>query len=153
MNKDSIIAVRHAIVDDSLDLWHWRNDDLTRKMAINNDYIDYQNHKEWFNNRINSDDCKIYIGIYQDNKIGMVRFDLIENDSAKVSINLNYEFRGMKLSEDLLRVSIREFIKKKKIKLIAEIIPENIASTKIFERNNFVFKKTEDNIMTYTLNP
>ena len=33
MNKDSIIAVRHAIVDDSLDLWHWRNDDLTRKIS------------------------------------------------------------------------------------------------------------------------
>ena len=76
-------------------------------------------------------------------KVGVVRFNN-KNKYALVSINLNPIMRKKKLSYVLLAAGIKKFLKFKKIKLIAEIKKNNLASIKCFLKNGFYFFKSRN---------
>ena len=60
---------------DSDDVFMWRNNLDTRLMAKNSEKIKKSSHEKWFKERILSKNCYFYMGIYQEVKIGVVRFD------------------------------------------------------------------------------
>ena len=84
----------------------------------------------------------------QKKKIGVVRFN-IKRKFALVSINLNPSMRGKSLSYILLSGAIKKFFKFKKIKLIAEIKKNNLASIKCFLKNRFYFFKSRNQYNFY----
>jgi hypothetical protein len=57
--------------------------------------------------------------------------------------------RGKSLSYILLDVGIKKFFKFKKIKLIAEIKKNNLASIICFKKNKFYFLKSKNNYNFY----
>ena len=57
--------------------------------------------------------------------------------------------RGKSLSHTLLATGIKKFLKFKKIKLIAEIQKNNLASIKCFLKNEFCFFKTRNQYNFY----
>ena len=81
-------------------------------------------------------------------KVGVVRFN-IKSKYALVSINLNPVMRGQGLSYILLAAAIKKFLKFKKIKLIAEINKNNLASVKCFLKNKFYFFKSRNQYNFY----
>ena len=42
------IAIRFATPNDSSDIFDWRNDDLSRKMASQSDFVEWEDHQKWF---------------------------------------------------------------------------------------------------------
>ena len=46
------ISVRHAVPNDSLDIFHWRNDPITRQMSHETKIIDLDDHNTWFSNSL-----------------------------------------------------------------------------------------------------
>ena len=137
---------------DSKDIWKWRNDKLTRDMFIDNKYIYWINHSNWFQKAIKSNKILMYIGLLKDKKIGVVRFDLEKNSkSAIVSLNLNPIMRGKNLSNLLLLNSINEFRKIYNIKLFAKIKKINTPSIKCFTKVGFLFNKSDSEYNYYIL--
>ena len=88
-----MINVRPANPKDCNDIFLWRNDINTRKMSTNMGNLDFDEHKSWFFDSLNYPQRLILICEDYKNKIGMVRFDLIES-KALISINLRPEIRG-----------------------------------------------------------
>jgi len=136
-----------------LDIWLWRNDKMTIFFSKNNKTITFEEHNKWFNKNLHSLKKFFYIGLSVDSnkkvkKVGIVRFD-IKKKFSLVSINLNPLMRGKKLSHILLSESIKKFYKFKKIKLVAEIKKNNLASINCFLKNKFCFHKSKKEYNLY----
>lgn len=133
------ISYREVNINDSQDLFNWRNDMLTRKMFRNPKRVNIEQHHEWLSNKIINNNCYFlifFIGGLR--KIGYVRFD-IKDTFAEISINISPLERGNGYATKCLLLSIKSFQKKytEVKKLLAEIKTSNIASKKSFEKVGF----------------
>jgi len=137
---------------DSLDIWLWRNDKKTIFFSKNKKIITLEAHNKWLKKNLKNRKIKFYMGYLvkrnEKKKVGVVRFN-IKSKYALVSINLNPFMRGKSLSYILLAAGIKKFLKFKKIKLIAEIKKNNLASINCFLKNKFYFLKTKNNYNFY----
>ena len=85
----------------------------------------------------------------------MCRFDVDKiTNSARVSINLNPEFRNKRLSPVLLENAMKIFLSEVDVVLIAAIKKVNISSIKCFIAVGFVYERddAEYNYYRYPLN-
>ena len=57
--------------------------------------ISYDQHKSWFSKALNSNNLKNYILFYKSNKIGYIRFQLINKRSVTVSIIIMKKYRKL----------------------------------------------------------
>jgi len=139
------VKITKASNNDSLDIFHWRNDPLTRQNSINTDPVSLKDHNQWFNEVLNSRNTELLIGIKDSIKVGVCRFSLNNlSNSVEVSINLNPLMRGKRISKKLLEESINYYLKTNKVMPTATIRIDNIPSIKIFEELNFIkIKSTE----------
>ena len=132
---------------DSLDVWLWRNDKKSIFFSKNKKKITLEAHSKWLEKNLKNKKIKFYKGyLIKKNvrqKVGVVRFN-IKRKHALVSINLNPVMRGKSLSYILLAAAIKKFLKFKKIKLVAEIKKNNLASIKCFLKNRFYFFKSRN---------
>ena len=146
------MIVQRVKKKDLLDIWIWRNDAKTIFFSKNKKKISLKKHNQWFSKALHNSKIKFYIGVIfykkKETKVGIVRFD-IKKRYALVSINLNPQMRGKKLSDILLAMCIRKFLKLRKIKLLAEINKNNLASISCFLKNNFIFLKSKNQYSFY----
>jgi RimJ/RimL family protein N-acetyltransferase len=138
---------------DLLDIWLWRNDKMSIFFSKNRKEITLECHNKWFSKNLTNTKIISYKGILiskkgKIKKVGVVRFN-IKNKYALVSINLNPTLRGKRLSYALLSGGIKKFLKFKKLKLIAEIKKNNLASIKCFLKNEFYFLKSRNQYNLY----
>ncbi len=137
---------------DSLDIWLWRNDKLSIFYSKNKKKISFERHNKWFKKNLKNNKVKFYIGyLVKKNtkeKVGVIRFN-IKTKYALVSLNLNPFMRGKGLSYILLDIAISKFLRFKKIKLVAEIKKNNLASINCFLKNRFIFFKSKNNYNFY----
>ena len=105
----------------------------------------HDNHNEWYKTHISSFDYLIYI--FEDeeaNFVAMTSYEILE-DTAKINIYLNKDYRNKGYSQEILAESIDKFLNdNKNIKTLkAYILEENLASKKIFENLSFIYEKKE----------
>ena len=139
------MIIRDANINDSLDIYSWRNDPLSLQMFKKSSIVTLEEHKKWFEYVLADQFRKIYIGLIDGLKVGMCRFDLDEKMvSAEVSINLNPAMRGRNISKNFLANCIKKYREVDKLKLTATIRKENKASLKIFKRCGFIQVNHDD---------
>ncbi|MFW2501332.1 GNAT family N-acetyltransferase [Clostridium diolis] len=130
-------------------LFNWANDTEVRKNSFNSDKILYENHIKWFNNKINSDKCSIFILKENRISVGQVRID-IENSTVIISYSIDKNYRGKGLSVILLSL-LEEKIRNNNInikKMVGLVKFDNVASQKAFEALKFD-KKICNNFLEY----
>jgi len=138
--------------EDSRLLWAWRNDPVTRGMSRRTEEVSWGSHKDWYVKAMQSNEKVILMGEKDSVKIGMVRFDFIENSYAEININLNPDMRGKGLGKILLLEGCKYGFENLKLgRIYAEIKPENLLSVKIFESAGFTFEGIKDGLRTYSL--
>jgi len=147
--------VKQAKKEDMNLYWLWANDKDVRNNALNKELISWSTHKKWFTEKINNKNSVLY-KIEVDNKpIGQVRFD-IEKNFARIDYSIGKQFRDRKLGWKLLKIALNEFHNNYPNTVAGEVIPENIASAKIFESlgfkksivgNNYFFTKKPKNVI------
>lgn len=145
------ISVRHAVQNDSSDIFHWRNDPITRQMSHETEIIDLEQHNTWYSNSLVSKSLILLICENKDSeKISLISFKISQSD-AIISINLNPTKRGSNLAKPCLVKSIDFFSEHycEVKRLVAEIKEENIASQKTFSGIGFDKYSLEDNIGFY----
>jgi len=148
------VVVSKALKTDSADLWTWRNDTQTRAMSLSGEAVDWPTHDAWFDRSLENELRRLYVGRLGDLKIGMCRFDLnAQRNEAEVSINLNPDARGMRLSVPLLAAAIEAFWNDVRVDLTATVKKQNQASIACFTRCGF--EQTRDDALCryYRLSP
>ena len=146
------IKIRNAINKDIKDIFLWRNDKNTRKNSFNKNFIKFEEHKKWYLESLRDKKKIIYIGLNKEKKIGMTRFDYIQNNTFEVSINLNPKFRGVGLGKSLLYNSLKKiFYKKNNLKIVSKVLIKNFKSKNLFKKIGFKVKRKNKNFVVYDL--
>ena len=149
-----MITVRKASRPDSKDIHEWRNDELTRKMSLNSDYIEWDDHMKWFESSLINDRRLLLICEESDSKdkYAFVKFE-IQDHRALTSINLSPCKRGKGLAYECLKKAI-SFCRLNFPSILffdAEIKKVNLASKQIFEKSGFIVKQELKEVLYYEL--
>lgn len=129
------LFLKRAHLNDCDLLFNWANDKETRKNSFNQSKISYEEHVAWFNSKMKSYTCAIFILNFDNISVGYVRID-IENKTAVISYAIDENYRGRGLAEKMLALLEAELRNEEKHieKLIGYVKSDNIASQKIFEK-------------------
>jgi RimJ/RimL family protein N-acetyltransferase len=131
--------IRKVELSDSLDLLMWKNDSLSCEMSLKSRKVTATEHQNWLLNNLIHPQNQIYIGIINEQKIGVCYFNVNNHEkTAVVSINLNPNMRGKKLSLQLLAGCIEKFKTSNSYPLKAVINKKNLASLIIFKKCGFL---------------
>ena len=134
------MLIRRAQEPDSETLWQWRNDPVSIRNSISGGVIEWEDHSKWFQNSLQSTSCEIFVGVCEEFRqlVGMVRFDIdVCASTSEVSINMDPNWRGKRVSSLLLGRTIKVFGANRSLLLIARIKPQNTVSIKCFQNCGF----------------
>jgi spore coat polysaccharide biosynthesis protein SpsF len=144
-DADKFELVQVAMKDIDL-LFEWANDSECRKNAFNSENIEYEEHKKWFLKKLNDDNCKIYLYVYNKEAIGQVRVD-IQGTSAFIDYSIKKEYRGKGHGINILQLLEEKILQLKNSKircLVGEVKTDNLASQKVFEKLAYSGEKKDD---------
>lgn len=147
MNK---IILKEVTSEDIDLLFEWANDDTVRGNSFNSSKIEYNEHKAWFYRKLQSCDCKIYIGYCNDIPIGQIRID-IEGEAAVIGYSVDRRYRGKGFGTLLLNElisKVREANRHIK-RVIGKVKDNNFSSQRTFEKAGFIRKIEDENIIYY----
>ena len=127
-------------------IYNWANEPTVRKKSFNSEKITYEEHKKWFDTKLNDENCRMYILEIDGIKIGQIRVD-IENEVAKLSYSIGKEHRG-KGNGVIMLTLLEDKLIDEKVSIIRGLVKhENIASKKCFEKCGYTKKEEEDYIV------
>ena len=135
-----MFRIRLAGIDDLQTYFNWVNDEEVRKNSLNSNKVDFDVHKKWFLEKINSNQSFLLVLEKNNNPIGQIRFDNYEQKTS-IDYSISSYHRKKGLGEILLKLGTDFYIKNRlnnKINIItAEVKKTNLASIRIFEKNGF----------------
>lgn len=134
-----LITFRHAELKDAEILFKWVNDSEVRNNSINKEPIKFNNHIEWYNQKLNSDCTRIYIMEYGGLPVGQVRFDKWES-CWFIDYSVAKEYRGLGFGKKLIQQAANLFTN---CILIAKVLNSNITSAMVFKSCGFKDEGTE----------
>jgi len=111
---ENVIEIREAEIEDSDDLFRWRNHPEIRRHFFNEAELDSDEHKEWLIERLKNNDVKIYIAMQSGEKIGVIRFEPADEGSIYISVNLNPEYLQRKCGKPIFLNGMEWFIMRQK---------------------------------------
>jgi UDP-2,4-diacetamido-2,4,6-trideoxy-beta-L-altropyranose hydrolase len=140
-----MLTVRKAQRSDSNQFFTWRNDPRVVDSSFTNNEIEILDHERWYDQKLVSDDCELYVVEYENEPAGQVRFDIVGSE-ATINYSLDAAFRGRRLAAQSMNRAIAAFSKEHKdvASLVALVKQDNIASRRVFEKLNFVFDGIAD---------
>ncbi len=137
-----MLKFRPATYEDIDLLFRWINDRDVRKNSFSQDKTDYSEHQKWFSEKIESEDCKIFIFTSDSKPVGQVRFEIKQDNTSEISILIDRDFRGKRLSSDILRIASMFAGTNLGIRTIfAHIKLDNERSVRAFEKAGYRNKK------------
>lgn len=145
-----MIMLRRCTYSDMDIIYKWINDDEVRTNSFNSDYIEYETHVKWFNEKINSNNIYMYIILNNNKEIGTIRLEK-HNSKAIISYLISNEYRGKGYGNKVIDLIKKEAIINNIDILEAIVKKDNIASRKIFINNGF-FEIEENNRYIYLAN-
>lgn len=132
------IEFRKAELNDVDLLFKWANDKVVRQNAFNKESIEYENHFQWFENKIKSRNTHIYICYIDEVPVGQIRVEC-ENDIGMIGYSIDEKYRGKGIGTCIL-TNINKVLKAHNIKLnklIGRVLYQNIPSQKAFIKSEF----------------
>lgn len=142
-----MLTFREANECDAQLYFDWANDPSVREQSFNSNLIDFEDHKKWFESKIN--DCSCLMIIFQNEKklnIGQIRVQKENNKEALIGISIASDFRGKGYAKDMLQIASDYFLDSNPNFQINAFIKEtNLSSKHAFEKAGFEFQ----NIINY----
>ena len=105
-----MFRIRLAGIDDLQTYFNWVNDEEVRKNSLNSNKVDFDVHKKWFLEKINSNQSFLLILEKNNNPIGQIRFDNYEQKTS-IDYSISSDHRKKGLGEILLKLGIDFYIK------------------------------------------
>lgn len=139
------INLREVEPDDCKLLFDWANEETVRRSSFSTEEINWEEHQQWFQNKLDDDLCFHYIGFneLESSPIGQIRFDR-EDSHAVVNVSIDKTFRGQGYGTSLIRLgSERIFHDCRRLNTLhAWIKPENEGSIRAFKKAGYSLEKT-----------
>lgn len=137
-DKEIMIDFRRISALDCDILYKWANDDLVRKNAFNSEKIEYNIHKKWFYNKLNSNSSYIYIILLNRMPVGQIRID-IENTYGVISYSIDSKYRDKGIGTKAMKLISNRIKKDCTVlkELVGRVKIENISSQRVFEKAGF----------------
>ncbi|MDA8162360.1 MAG: UDP-2,4-diacetamido-2,4,6-trideoxy-beta-L-altropyranose hydrolase [Desulfobacteraceae bacterium] len=131
--------IRRAVTRDMEDLYRWANDPSVRSFSFYPDKIKWEEHEKWFNARLADPDCILYVATTKaGDGIGQIRFDIVGDGGAVISISIDAALRGLGLGKRLLIQACRGFFSEYDVKYVdAFVRSENVPSLRAFAGAGF----------------
>lgn len=120
-------------------LFAWVNDRETRKNSFRTENIDYEEHVEWFQRKIQDGSCQMFILMCGGKEAGQIRLDW-QGNVAEISYVIAPECRGMGLGSEILRL-VEPYAAGKILR--GRVRKGNAASAKCFEKNGYAMLDRE----------
>ena len=128
-------------------LLDWRNDELTRRMAIDQKKVSNDEHKAYIKNLDEASNIKQFIFFHDGRPVGTIRENIKLNDEKRLSYTINPKFR--KKGYGKLMMSL--FLFDRPGKFVCKIKTDNIGSIKVCISNNYSLMKSENGFNYYLL--
>ena len=139
--------LRKAKKDDLIQTFELFNDSLVRQNSFSKEQVSLNEHKIWFNDKLNDKDCIFYIAETLDNKfIGQVRFDKQDSNNKSFIINISISslYRNKGFGSTILQeVSKLVSNENKEYSIYAYIKKDNIVSVKSFAKAKYTIISEE----------
>jgi len=130
-------VLRRAVEKDGPLLFDWINDPAVRQWSFNKDIITLDEHKAWFNSKVNNGNVLIWIFEYENAPAGMVRLEK-EDDNVNLNYLIASHSRGKGLASNMLKMATVEVEGYwENINIFAYTLSDNIASIKSLKRAGF----------------
>lgn len=116
-----------------------RNDPVTRCNSLQSMEISREEHENWFRRSLSMHDRRLLIVEKEFEKIGILRFDQVDEQKIEVSINLIPEARNRGYGETILEKAATLAVNcwPQTSTLLAKIKKNNIPSIKCFTKAGF----------------
>ncbi len=133
------LRLRRANPDDRQMLWEWANDADVRAASFSTAAIPWEAHVLWFSNILEDKTSLIFVAEDEHGQpIGQIRFN-INGREAEVNISLAKQQRGRGFAVPTIEAAVRSLFAEVDCDVVhAFVKPENIASTRAFQRAGFV---------------
>lgn len=136
---------RNANERDATLIFNLSNERIVRTNSINQSPIKWNEHLEWFSEKIKDENCMFLLAFDRiDRFIGQVRFDIKEG-IASIGISIDKDFRGKRFSSQLIFNATFKLLKERNdvTAILAYIRPSNIPSIKSFLKSGYIFSHSE----------
>ena len=144
--------IRRAGKHDMLLIFNWINDPLVRKMSFSKNKILINEHKQWFNSKIDDKAVLFWIYEFQGTPAGMVRIEE-EDGSATLNYMIDKRYRGKGHSGKMLGRALTKLKLSLRKNIYAYTLPDNHASIKSLQKVGFniLYKKEKKICLIYNL--
>lgn len=154
LEMESEAEVRNVGSEDVMTIYQWVNDRDVRSQSYNQDLINLDDHKVWFEKKLIDTSCFMYMILHGEENVGQIRFD-VKNGEALISFLTSPEHRGIGWGRVILKKGIRQLIKDcPEFRLARGYVKEsNLPSQRSFIKCNFIERSTSDypDSLVYTL--
>ena len=136
------LRVRKAEREDSDLMYRWRNDPVTRIVSRNPEEIGPKQHAVWLQRTLADKERLLLIGEVGQMPVGVVRFDRVSPDDAKISVYVDPELHGLGLGEALVKAgeeAVRAWAGKG-VTIVTHVLGGNTRARKAFEAAGYSFK-------------
>lgn len=143
--------LRSATAEDARLLFDWVNqpDCLAAKIETSG-AIEWAEHLAWFENRLSSNECGIWIAIFADTPIGQVRAELGADSRLHVDIYIAALARKAGHGAAMLAALATESsVRWPGVPLVARVRHGNASSRKLFEKAGYLLTDTAEDYRTY----
>jgi UDP-2,4-diacetamido-2,4,6-trideoxy-beta-L-altropyranose hydrolase len=136
------LKLRRVNENDCKLLWKWANDPEIRAASFSPVFIPWEDHTHWFNSKLNSANCMMYIAMLDDGtSLGQIRYD-IKQENAVISISIDSKFRSKGYGAVLIRETSQRLFNESNVRKVhAYVKQDNNASASVFTKTGF--KKLE----------
>jgi UDP-2,4-diacetamido-2,4,6-trideoxy-beta-L-altropyranose hydrolase len=133
------LILREVQADDCRLVWEWANDPVTRSNSFSSDMIAWDEHVAWFTTKLTDPRSYFYLAFNsQDQPVGYVRFQQIDDTEADISVAVAPEQRRRGYGTKLICQGVERLWQNTNISRInAYIKPDNLASRHIFAKAGF----------------
>ena len=148
--KKNTFSLRKAKQEDVKLLFEWVNDAEVRSNSLNSDPIEWENHLNWFTDRLSNSKSKIFIFQNENTRIGQIRVDISDKGGWVIDYSIDKHQRGKGYGFLMTNALLRRY---DNFKFQAIVKIENSASRKVFEKLKFSREfHEEDGIIKYYYN-
>lgn len=142
-----MLTFRKTTLADVKLYFDWTNDPIVREQSYNSTIIDFENHKKWFESKVEDDSCMLLLFQNEEKiNVGQIRIQKENKCQALIGISIAAKHRGKGYAREMLVLASDYFLEINKGYLINAYIKEqNISSKQAFEKAGFEFQ----NIINY----
>lgn len=152
--EETQLTVRRALQEDVMDILRWRNDPHVCAMSRQHEPIDEAVHRTWYSRAVDDPERLLIIGILMGIKVGIVRFDRLQESLWEVNITLTPEACGRGLGRRLLEMALECLhVAHAPTEVLAVARLSNEPSVRLFLSMGFIRESDDGELMRLVLPP